>query len=400
MGSIVYGGLDVHKQSITVELIVSDTGEVLREEVANDRERFLKAARRWAKLGEVRLCYEASAAGYVLKRWVDELDAQLRKQAGRGGEGGQEGKQEGGQGETAISCEVIAPSLIPKAPGDRVKTDRRDAHRLARLYQKGLLQAVRVPSKEEETVRALVRLITSLTQDTTRVKNRVTKYLRSLGLVYPLKGTWTEKHRAWISELPLGVIERLVVETHLDSLDSLLGRKAELEKRLESIARTEAYWPRVERLRSLRGIELYSAMVLLSEIGDARRFGNPAQLMSYFGLVPSEDSTGEKRVRGPITKAGNSRARWILGEAGWNARFRPGTSRRLKKHWATQPEKVVEIAKKAERRLHDKYWKIAVRKDPRIAATAVAREMAGFVWALLTLEPTSEVPSAVPSAVK
>ncbi len=387
MASIVYGGLDVHKASITVELIVSDTGEVLREEVMNDRERFLRAARRWTKLGEVRLCYEASAAGYVLKRWVDELDAQLRK-----------------PGATGIGCEVIAPSLVPKAPGDRVKTDRRDAHRLATLYRGGQLHSVRVPSQEEETVRALVRLITSLTQDATRVKNRLTKYLRSLGLVYPLKGTWTEKHRLWISELPLGAIERLVVDSHLDALDDLTRRKAALEKSLEVIARSEAYWPRVQRLRSLRGIELYSAMVLLTEIGDARRFGSPRQLMSYFGLVPSEDSSGEKRVRGPITKAGNSRARWILGEAGWNARFRVGTSRRLKKHWQTQPDKVVAIAKKAERRLHDKYWKIAVRKDPRIAATAVAREMAGFVWALLTLdldlepaapEPAREVPSEV-----
>ncbi len=387
MASIVYGGLDVHKQSITVELIVADTGEVFREEVANDRERFLRAVRRWAKLGELRLCYEASAAGYVLERWVDELDAQRRK-----------------QGETGVACEVIAPSLIPRAPGDRVKTDRRDARRLATFYRGGQLHAVRVPSQEEETVRALVRLITSLTQDTTRAKNRLTKYLRTLDHVYA-ETTWTEKHRLWISELPLGTIERLVVETHLDALDSLLRRKAELEKRLELIARTETYWPRVERLRSLRGIELYSAMVLLTEIGDARRFGSPAQLMRYFGLVPSEDSTGERRVRGPITKAGNSRARWILGEAGWNARFKPGTSRRLKKHWATQPKEVVAIAKKAERRRHDKYWKIAVRKDPRIAATAVAREMTGFVWALLTLdldldlerqpEPASQVPSAV-----
>ncbi len=398
MASIVYGGLDVHKASITVELIVADTGEVLREEVANDRERFLRAAKRWTKLGEVRLCYEASAAGYVLRRWVDELDAQLRKQRAQGAQGAQGAPGE--QDKAAISCEVIAPSLIPKCPGDRVKTDRRDAHRLATLYKGGQLKAVRVPSQEEETVRALVRLITSLTQDATRAKNRVTKYLRTLDFVYPLKSTWTDKHRAWIRDLPLGAIERLVVDSHLDSLDSLVGRKALLERRLETIARTEAYWPRVERLRSLRGIELYSAMVLLCEIGDARRFGRASELMSYFGLVPSEDSTGERQRRGPITKAGNSRARWILGEAAWNARFRCGTSRRLKKHWQTQPDKVVAIAKKAERRLHDKYWKIAVRKDPRIAATAVAREMAGFVWALLTLEPEQEPASEVPSAVK
>ena len=237
---------------------------------------------------------------------------------------------------------------------------------------------------------ALVRLMTSLTTDLTREKNRVGKYLRSLGHVYPEKTTWNDKHRAWIVSLPLGVLERLVVETHLETLDSLKSRRVQLECKLEEIARTEVYWPRVQRLMSLRGIGLYSAMVLLTEIGDARRFGNPCQLMSYFGLVPSEASSGERRKQGSITKAGNSRARWILGEAAWNARYKPGTSRRLRKHWESQSSPVVAIAKKAERRLHDKYWKIAVRKDPRIAATAVAREMVGFVWALLTLGEEAE----------
>lgn len=357
MSSIVYGGLDVHKQSISAHLIDVETGEVLSEEVANDQAKLVKAVKRWSKLGELRLCYEASAAGYVIKRWLDEL---------------------------GVGCEVIAPSLIPKAPGDRVKTDRRDARRLALLYKAGLLQPVRVPNQEEETVRALVRLLGSLTGDMTRQKNRVIKYLRSLGQVYPEKSTWTEKHRAWIASLPLGSVERLIVETHLDSLDSLKSRRDELERRVEQIARTEAYWSGVQALLSLRGIGLYSAMVLLTEIGDARRFASPSKLMDYFGLVPREDSTGKSQHRGPITKAGNRHARWILGEAAWNQRFKPGTSRRLRQHWKSQSPKVVEIAKKAERRLHDKYWKIAVRKDPRIAATAVAREMVGFVWALLT----------------
>jgi transposase len=373
MTSIVYGGLDVHKESISAYLINADTGEVIREEVMNDRAKLSKAARRWARLGEVRLCYEASGAGYVLKRWLDEL------------------------GESGIACQVIAPSLIPKAPGDRVKTDRRDAKRLALLSKAGLLQPVRVPSSEEETVRALVRLMTSLTRDLTRSKNRVTKYLRSLGHVYPTKtgkATWSERHRAWISALPVGEIERLIVQTHLDSVDSLQRQKAELTKRLERIAETESYWPRVQALMSLRGIGLYSAMVLLTEIGDARRFGSASQLMSYLGLVPSERSSGQTERRGRITKAGNAHGRWILSEAAWNQRFRPGSSARLRKLWQSQPKEVVEIAKRAERRLHDKYWRLAVRKESPIAATAVAREMAGFVWALLTLERPSQVVSA------
>jgi transposase len=365
MPSIVYGGLDVHKQSISAYLIRADTGEVVSEEVMNDRAKLVRAVRRWARLGELRLCYEASGAGYVLKRWLDEL------------------------GESGVSCEVIAPSLIPKAPGDRVKTDRRDAKRLALLHKAGLLQSVRVPSPEEETVRALVRLMTSLTRDLTRSKNRVTKYLRSLGHVYPTKtgkATWSGRHRAWIGALPLGEIERLIVQTHLDSVDSLQRQKAELTKRLERIAETEVYWPRVQALRSLRGIGLYSAMVLVTEIGDARRFGSAAQLMSYFGLVPGESSSGDLTRRGRITKAGNTHARWILAEAAWNQRFKVGSSARLRTLWQSQPKEVVEIAKKAERRLHQTYWKLARRKELPIAATAVARELAGFVWALLTLE--------------
>jgi len=365
VSSIIYGGLDVHKESISAYLIKVDTGEVITEEVKNDRDKLVKAVKRWAKLGELQLCYEASSAGYVVKRWLDELKE---------------------HGECAVNCEVIAPSLIPKAPGDRVKTDKRDAKRLALLYKAGLLQPVRVPNQEEETVRALVRLMTSLTRDLTRGKNRATKYLRSLGNVYSEKTTWSERHRIWIASLPLGEIERLIVQTHLDSIDSLQSRKDELGKRLEQLAQGEAYWPRVQRLMSLRGIGVYSAMVLITEIGDAKRFGSAAQLMSYFGLVPGENSSGDKERRGRITKAGNSYARWILAEAAWNQRFRPGSSARLRKHWPTQPKEVVEIAKKAEQRLHKKYWKIAVRKDPRIAATAVAREMAGFVWALLTLD--------------
>jgi transposase len=246
MSSIVYGGLDVHKQSISVYLIKVATGEVVSEEVLNDRAKLVRAVKRWAKLGELRLCYEASSAGYVVKRWLDELGDQPKEQGGH-----------------AISCEVIAPSLIPKAPGDRVKTDKRDAKRLALLYKAGLLQPVRVPSPEEETVRALVRLMTSLTRDLTRAKNRATKYLRSLGYVYGENGektTWSERHRAWIASLPLGEVERLIVQTHLDSLDGLQGQKDELEKRLERIARTEAYWPKVQALSSLRGIGLYSAL--------------------------------------------------------------------------------------------------------------------------------------------
>jgi transposase len=358
--SIWYGGLDVHQQSIAAHLICRETGEIHVEELPNDRAKVLKAVRRWeTRLGELRLCYEASGAGFVLKRWLDEA---------------------------GVACEVIAPSLVPRAPGDRVKTDRRDARKLATLYQAGLLEAVRVPSPEEETVRALVRLRDELTRDQTRAKNRVLKYLGTLGYLYTEAKNWTKKHREWLGKLPLEPIERLILDTHLEQLDSLLERRARVDARIEEIAHTDVYWGKVQRLMSLKGIGLYSAMLILTELGDARRFPSAPHVMSYVGVVSREDSTGQTRRQGSITKAGNSRLRWLLTEAAWNQTRRVGSCARLKKHWQTQPAEVVAIAKKAERRLHDKFWKVANRKDRRVAAVAVAREMAGFIWALLTLE--------------
>jgi transposase len=332
---------------------------VINEQLPNDRAKVLKAVRRWReKLGELRLCYEASGAGFVLKRWLDEI---------------------------GVHCEVVAPSLVPKGPGERVKTDRRDARRLATTYRAGLLQTVRVPSPEEETVRAVVRLRDELTRDMTRAKNRALKYLGSLGCYYREGRNWTQQHRAWLAKLPLEPIQRLVLETHLAQLDSLVERRQGVDRRIAEIAESAPYRVKVQRLMSLKGIGLYTAMVILTEVGDARRFPKAPHLMSYFGLVPREASSGPKRQTGSITKAGNSRVRWVLTEAAWNQMRRVGSCARLKKHWQTQPDEVVAIAKKAERRLHDKFWKVANRKERRTAAIAVARELSGFIWALLTL---------------
>ncbi len=360
MCSIVYGGLDVHQKSITVHLICSDTGEIHTEEVPNEQARFLRAVNRWSKLGELRLCYEASGAGFVIKRWLDAV---------------------------GVHCDVIAPSLIPKAPGDHIKTDKRDARRLANMYRAGELHAVRVPTHEEETVRAIVRLRQDITQDMTRTKNRILKYLATLGLRYSEgKNNWTRQHRAWLSSLSLKPLQRLILNSHLDELDALVSRREGIDRQIVAIAETEPYKQMVQRLISLRGVGVYSAMVLVTEIGDAKRFAKAPQLMSYFGLVPKELSSGGRRRTGAITKAGSSRVRWILTEAAWNQAAKPGGCERLRKQWQTQPAAVVTIARKAEKRLHEKFWKMLARKDRKTAVTAVAREMTGFIWALLTME--------------
>lgn len=360
MSSIVHAALDVHDESIVAELINPGTGEFISEQLPNDRQRLLRAAQRWSKLGRLRVCYEAGCAGYVVQRWLT--------QAG-------------------YHCDVIAPSLVPKAPGDHVKTDKRDAHKLVMLYAAGLLRAVHVPTPEDEMVRALVRLRQDVTKDMTRVRNRVTRYLGTLGHHYTArKATWTQKHRAWIRGLPLESIQALVVQTHLEQLDALMDQRRIMDAKIEEIASSERYRENVNRLMCLRGIKLQSAMALLMEVIDAHRFGAAPQLMSFWGMVPKEHSSGDSRHQGGITKAGSSRARAILGEAAWNQTRKPGQNKRLREHWKTQPEAVVRIAKKAEKRLHDKFWKIAVRKERKIAATAVARELAGFVWAILTVE--------------
>jgi len=358
MVSMVHGGLDVHKETIEAYLIGEETGEVVSEQLVNDRTKVLRAVRRWSKLGELRLCYEASGAGFVLKRWLEAV---------------------------GVHCDVVAPSLIPKAPGNRVKTDRRDARQLALLYRAGMLTPVRVPDREEEDARSLMRLREDLTQDCVRLKNRIGKYLLILGHIY--RGTsFTLKHRRWIDELPLEPLQRVVLDSYLVQLDHQVEQQRDLDGRIEQLASSERYRVGVQRLMSLKGVGLYSAMVLLTEIGDAHRFSSPVKLMSYFGLVPRESSSGERRCTGSITKAGNNHARWILVEAAWHQVSKPGRSLRVCKHWQTQPAPVVSIGKKAEKRLHHKFWSIAMRKDRKTAATAVAREMVGFVWALLTLE--------------
>jgi transposase len=177
-----------------------------------------------------------------------------------------------------------------------------------------------------------------------------------------------------------------VVRTHLEGLDHLSEQRAELDKKIDEIAHSDTYWGRVQRLMSLKGVGIYSAMVLVTEIGDIRRFGEAPRLMSYMGLVPGESSSGEKRRTKSITKAGNSRLRWVMAEMAWNQMRKVGGCVRVRKHWETQPAEVVAIGRRAEKRLHDKFWKVALRKDKKTAAIAVAREMAGFVWAMLRLE--------------
>jgi transposase len=315
--------------------------------------------RRLSKKGPVRACYEASGAGFVLHRVLTK---------------------------DGFHCDVIAPSLIPRKPGDRRKTDRFDAVNLVRLYRSGHLTSIHVPSLDQEALRRLIRLRYEYVCYITGTKHRISGMLRNHGFVYREgKSTWTIKHRRWLRRLrdQLDGALHTAVTTELEHLEYLETQRGALDDEITRYAQAPPFRHKVEALCCLRGIKTLTAMTLLSEIGDVRRFLSPSALMAYFGLIPSERSSGNVERRGPITKAGNTHCRRVLVEAAWNNRHRSGADLILSRRRQGQPPSVVAIALKAQHRLYKKFWRLDHRKHRHVAITAVARELCGFVWATL-----------------
>lgn len=363
---ITFVGLDVHKDTITGAALPPGS-EVCQEEATfpSDLARCAKWLRRiQRRWGPLRVCYEASGAGYVLYRYLTEHD---------------------------IRCEVVAPSLIPKRPGDRRKTDRRDARQLAVLFRAGALTMVSVPDREDEAVRALVRLHHALRKDVLRARHQVLKHLRRNGEVYRGTHHWTKSHWAWLQALELALpAEQFVLRTLLSKLEYLLAQLQEVDARIEEEAFDGDFADRASRLMCLRGIAVTGGMTLASEVSDFLRFPTAPKFMDYVGLTVSEQSSGEKSHRGGITKAGSSHCRHVLIQAAWAAvKTRPRTGPRLRAQWEGQPPWVVALAQKAMRRLYRRYWHLVHRgKAPQVAITAVARELAGFAWAIMQKRPT------------
>lgn len=363
MNQCTYVGLDVHLDSITAAVLDADSKAPQVVKLSGDLMQTRRLFRRLAKKGPVRACYEASGAGFVLQR-VLAADG--------------------------FPCEVIAPSLIPRKPGDRRKTDRLDAVNLVRLYRSGHLTLVHVPSREQEALRRLIRLRYEYLRYTTGTKNRISGMLRNHGLVFREgKTTWTKTHRRWLARTrdELDGAMRTALATELEHLEYLETQRGVLDDEITRYAQAPPYRTNVEALCCLRGIKTLSAMSLLAEIGDIRRFKSPTALMAYFGLVPSERSSGERERRGPITKAGNTHCRRVLVEAAWNNRHRSGADLILRRRRHGQPPEVVAIAIKAQHRLYKKFWRLDHRKHRHVAITAVARELCGFVWAVLNAAP-------------
>lgn len=358
--AIIYLGMDVHKDSITIAVLPEQAKTPTRlDRLPNDLPKLKRWLERAARGGELRACYEASGAGYVLHRALREW---------------------------GYACAVIAPSLIPKRPGVQRKHDKRDAADLARLYRAGELTTVHIPTEAEERIRDVVRCRETFQREILKSRHYILKFLARRGFVYREGTNWCTPHLRWLLHLtteasPLAPEDRLVYREYHALLAYKLQRRDELDRTIEHLALTPALAPLVQRLQCFRGIALQSAMVLATEIVDWRRFEHPRQLASYLGLVPREHSSGDRERRGSITKAGNSHCRHVLIQAAWSYQHRPQVSVDLKRRQHGQPPAVITHAWKAQQRLHRRFEQLRYRKQSQVAVVAIARELIGFLWA-------------------
>lgn len=363
-----YLGLDVHKATIAVAIAEESGVPTTYGTIANDPGAIRKLIH---KLGgpEVKLvaAYEAGPTGYVL----------CRQLAGLG-----------------VECQVVAPSLIPKRPGDRVKTDARDALALARLLRSGDLTPIWIPDAEHEALRDLVRSRFDAKGDVNRAKHRLSKFLLRQGQSAPPGvRAWSAKYEAWLNGLQFEQpASQVVFEDYRSTVRAAEDRLKRLEAQLPVCAQQSSQMAVIAALQCLRGIAFLSAVTIVAEVGDLRRFPSARHLMAYTGLVASEHSSGQSRHQGHITGTGNANLRHILVQAAHNARYAPQTYSAVKQRQEGLPTDLVDLSWKAQNRLHDRYRHLSARLGRPKAVVATARELAGFVWAIG--QRFEEVPAA------
>ncbi|HEY6358556.1 MAG TPA: IS110 family transposase [Vicinamibacterales bacterium] len=361
MDNVRFVGLDVHAETIAVA-VAEPTGEVRSLGVIpNQSASIRKLIGKLGRPEQLRVCYEAGPTGYVVYWEVTRL---------------------------GVCCEVVAPTLVPVKPGDRVKTDRRDALKLARSYRAGDLTAVWVPDAPHEALRDLVRAREAAKKDHLRARHRLGKLLLRHGRRPPsTMKAWTQSHLVWVKtavHFEYQAQEATLLD-YLHEVEHAADRIVRLERAIDEAVQTAPARQRavIDALQALRGIALISAVTIVAEVGSLSRFAKARQLMGYSGTVPSEDSSGERIRRGGITKTGNAHLRRIVGEAAWAYRHRPAIGSGLKKRHAHVDEAVKAIAWKAQHRLHGRYRTLTARgKTPQHAVTAVGRELLGFIWAI------------------
>lgn len=354
-----YVGLDVSKDSISIA--IADTGREAPRyfgAVPHTPEAVRKLFAKLGKATEIEACYEAGPTGYGLQRLLTQL---------------------------GVRCVVVAPSLIPKRPGERIKTDRRDALRLAQLLRAGELTPVHVPTEDDEAIRDLVRAREDANENLLRARHRLSKLLLRHDIQPPMKMTrWKSQHKKWLGTLKFkNPYLQITFQEYLHAIEEIELRIQRLESVIHEFATSSPQTPLIKALQTLRGVKEVTAVTLVAEIGDFRRFANPRHLMGYTGLIPSEHSSGVTRRQGGITKAGNAHIRRVLVEAAWNYRHQPALKGDIRKRQEGQSPSIQQISWKAQNRLHRKYIRLISRGKPaNKVITGVARELAGFIWAI------------------
>jgi transposase len=365
---ITHVALDDSKRTIVAGILRAGAQEPELRQFPNEPQYLRRFFERLLREAPVRACYEAGPSGYDLYRQVTGLK---------------------------VACDVIAPALTPRKPGDRIKTDRRDAAKLVRLYRAGELTPIHVPDEAGEAVRDLLRCREDVQEDLLRWRHRCVKFLARHGRVYREGRHWTRRHWTWLRQqrFTCPVLARLHQE-HVGAVEQLVARVADFDREVAALATTEPYREPVGWLRCFRGLDTLAAMSVLAELGDLHRFRHPRELMAYLGLVPSEASSGARERRGSITKTGNTHVRRLLVEAAWHYRHPPGLGAALARRSAGQPPAVRQQAWQAQLRLHRRYRQLVGHgKRPPVAVVAVARELVGFLWATLT-QTTAARPAA------
>ncbi len=352
-------GLDVHKETIAVAVADAHGGEVrYLGKIANTPDEVVKLVRRLRKEGgSLSFCYEAGPCGYGLHRQLRELEQ---------------------------ACQVVAPSLIPRKPGDRVKTDRRDSLALARLLRAGELTPVWVPDEAQEALRDLTRAREDVKHLQRMAKQRLLAFLLRHGKSYSGKMNWTQAHFRWFETVKFSQpVQQIVFQEYVDTIQAMTRRVADADARIEAAGAESVFVKQIEGYMALRGINRLTATTIVAEIGDLRRFPNAPQLMKYLGVTPSEYSSGATRSRGGITKTGNGHVRRLLVESAWTYRHPARKTAKLQRRAEQTPEEVQTIAWGAQKRLCSRYWQLAAKGKLQVqTCTAIARELAGYIWAI------------------
>jgi transposase len=370
--STLYVGLDVHKESIAVAYISEekDAEVVYFGAIATRQSDIDKLIRHLhSKSPQLVFVYEAGPCGYWLYRYLTKK---------------------------GLVCWVIAPSLIPKKPGDKVKTNRRDAVQLARLMRSGDLTPVYVPEVEDEAIRDLSRAREDAIGDRKAAKYRLKAFLLRQDIRYEGKASWGPAHLRWLAEVVCPTpAQQIVFQEYVRAVNEHHERLERIETELQEKAKGWRFYPVVEALQGLRGVQFTVALSTVAELGDLSRFDSPRQLMSYLGLTPSEYSTGNTRRLGGITKAGNAHARRTIIEGAWAYRYNAKVSRPMQQRQETLPQAIRDIAWKAQVRLCKRYRRLVAKgKNPNVVVVAIARELAAFMWAIARQVPLAAHPAA------